>query len=157
MKQSKKTRKGNFGTSNSILDWFIHVKHFRKKRTGAFISNDTCLFVAKPSLSPDYVTTATWLVESHNGPYSPPTYRCRTTIHQSIPYTCLPPPIVWDQKKWIEIWFLDLRYSRNCWVSETLENLETLVLKKIRKIFYKKFWSNLSVIKIIQRLDIPFT
>lgn len=122
------------------------VKHFRKKRAGAFISNDTCLFVAKPSLSPDYVTTATWLVESHNGPYSPPTYRCRTTIH---PYTCFPPPIVysWDQKKWIEIWFLNTLKLLGIWNFGKSRDTGT---EEDSEAFYKKFWSNLSIIKIIQ-------
>lgn len=50
-------------------------KHFRKKLAGAFISNDTCLFAATPSLNTDYVTVSHVARWARNGPYSPPTDR----------------------------------------------------------------------------------
>lgn len=110
------------------------VKHFRKKSAGAFISNDTCLFVAKPSLSAGYVTTATWLVESHNGPYSPPTYRCETTIHHRFRTpACFFRSF--DRKKWVEIWFWDFRFT----LKLGLENIETPIPFWGRfKSFFKK-------------------
>lgn len=134
----KKIRRGKqilervtvFSTDSSSTQ---SVKHFRKKRAGAFISNDTCLFVAKPSLSAGYVTTATWLVESHNGPYSPPTYQCKAMIHHRFRTpACFSQSFTFDQKKWIEIWFLDLRYSRTRFRKS--RNTDTF-LKKIQKFF----------------------